>query len=501
VLRPDLWQALFNEDTFVRPHSPDDISGAFQSYPAARLHDVVKDGYQDILQKSPVKPPSQLPSAFEDLVRLFIPASSGDEFDYTSAPSDDMSRARIGRDLFRPDDPGRSRAAVFDRLVDLALEEAARRRYDSRGGSVEIVPDTGDPESALSAFLLFHQQPTGTVLAPPATADDTRVDFHQHLAKLGEYPGLQRALGLVLDFNVGVTNIPQTASGAHGLLRAVPTFGTALVPSAGQPVNPPTAFTLTTDRFEAASDPALPRDAVRGVVNLALTIGSGSNEPQFRLLQLDVDSAAFKAIDLLTRAARGSLEPDASLGALRSSGVSIVRYGNGRFLMDAIGIGLQKICGAGRRPTNRSVISGTFAQPPAAQIWQRVSVQGQACGLGRGWAQLERSRCGARCARYVRSAEPGAARGECEDALSALRRRALSGRSAARRPGTWSIGGSNCVTQQPQCECARLHAAASRAPGVCGGQRAASAAAEDSSAARRGVWAVRCVDRNGCRPR
>src|SRR5262245_40827487 len=65
MLRPDLWQALFNEDTFVRPHSPDDISGAFQSYPAARLHDVVKDGYQDILQKSPVKPPSQLPSAFE----------------------------------------------------------------------------------------------------------------------------------------------------------------------------------------------------------------------------------------------------------------------------------------------------------------------------------------------------------------------------------------------------------------------------------------------------
>jgi hypothetical protein len=343
VLKPDLWTALFNASTFVRPHSPDDVSGAFQSYPAAKLHDLFKDGYQEIFHKFPVKLPKTLPSGFEGLVRLFIPDSGGDEFDYLAMPSDDRSRARISRELFRPDRPDRRRAAVLDRLVDLALEEAARQREGSRRESVEIVPDTDDPASYLEQFYAFHQQPTGTVLAPPATADDARMDFHQHLAKLGEYPGLQRALGLVLDFDVDVTNIPQTAPGAHGLLSVVPTFGTALVPSAGNPVTPPTAFTLTADRFEAASDPSLPRDAVRGLVNLGLTVGAGSNEPQFRLIQLDVDGAGFKTIDLLTRAATGSLEAESALAALRSAGVSIVRYGNGRFLMDAIGIGLEKM--------------------------------------------------------------------------------------------------------------------------------------------------------------
>jgi hypothetical protein len=243
--------------------------------------------------------------------------------------------------LFRPERPDRRRAAVLDQLVDLALEEAARRRNGVRGESVEIVPDTEDPASYLEQFYAFHRQPTGSILPPAATADEEQIDFHQRLANLGEYPHVQRWMGLVLDFDVDVTNVPQTGSGAHGLLSVVPKFGNQLVPSAGAPVAPPTAYTLTADRFEAAPDPSLPRETVRGLVNLALTTGAGSNDPQFRVIQLDVDSAGLKTIDLLTRAARG--EPDAALAALRSSGVSIVRHGNGRFLMDAIDIGLEKI--------------------------------------------------------------------------------------------------------------------------------------------------------------
>lgn len=340
VLEPVLWRALFNSNTFVRPFQTDDNSGVFQSYRAGKLHDVLKDGYQEVLHRSPVKRPTSLPTGFERLVRLFLPAVADSEIDYLAMPSDDSSRARVSRELFRPDRPDRNRAAVLDRLVDLAMQEAALRRDGARGTPVEIVPDTGDPASYLEQFYAFHRQPAGTASIHPATADAERVDFHQKIANLGEYPLVQKWMGLVLDFDVDATNIPLTGTGAHGLLTVVPKFGPPPLTPGAAHVTPSTAYTLTADRFDAAPDPSLPREAVRGLANLALT-EPGSNNPIFRLLQLDVDSAGMKAVDLLARTASG--DSDATLASLRDGGVSIVRHGNGAFLMEAIDIGLEKV--------------------------------------------------------------------------------------------------------------------------------------------------------------
>src|SRR6188474_400496 len=56
VSHPDarLWKALFERDTFVRPHAPSAVSPVYATYPAARLHDRLKAGYQDVCANSPL---------------------------------------------------------------------------------------------------------------------------------------------------------------------------------------------------------------------------------------------------------------------------------------------------------------------------------------------------------------------------------------------------------------------------------------------------------------
>ena len=79
VSRPDsrLWKALFDRDTFVRPHAKDAVSQVFGSYPAAPLHDRLKAGYQDVCANSPLdRAPQQVfKEAFAELHNLFEPSS------------------------------------------------------------------------------------------------------------------------------------------------------------------------------------------------------------------------------------------------------------------------------------------------------------------------------------------------------------------------------------------------------------------------------------------
>ena len=322
--RPELWSELFNDTTFVRPHTPDATSGVVGSYPTARLHDLIKNIYQDVFAGSPLDPPTDpLPPALAPLRQLFDPAPK--DFDDGATGSGDAARARLAREIFRPSSAGALRAKL-NQLVDLAGEDARSRQ----GGAVvppssEIIPDLDDPAIDLARFLLFHRQAPGAT--PPAFAEpeDTRIDFHQQLANLGEYPALQRRLGLIIDLDVDIAGIPLTGAG-HGLLRVIPTFATALSPPA-EFLSSDTAYTLTETIFRPAPGGPPPREIVDGLLNLSLTIGPNSTTPQFRLVQVDVDAGGFDVLALLRQAAAGgSLQ--SGLATLRSGGVSIARYGN-----------------------------------------------------------------------------------------------------------------------------------------------------------------------------
>jgi len=173
----------------------------------------------------------------------------------------------------------------------------------------------------------FHERPenenTPASQPPP---DKPRLDFHQALAALGDYPQIMRRLGLVVRLQV-----PRPAANP-GTVRVIPLWNGA--PSAGD-ITPRTRCELAGDRFTAAHRPG--SDLAGGALDLR---GAGdrieTDTARFDIVQLDSDSAAMKAILAAATMERAhqldDLEVHAldrphreTLPALRSGGLALVR--------------------------------------------------------------------------------------------------------------------------------------------------------------------------------
>jgi hypothetical protein len=323
----DRWKALFPPETFVRPHRIDTTSGIFGSYPAAQLHDDIKAAYQAVCANSPLNHPAPdvVSPAFANVPTLFAPGVG--DFAVNLASSDADNRIRLASALFQPGGP----SGLADELIDLARHEA-QQSFASSGRStfVPIVPDTGDAANRFAQLAVFHQQPRGTVAAPPPMSSDTRLDFHQMLSALGEYPRILRELGLVIDLEVGLNEVPEAEADAPALVHVVPSF---IVPPshAIESVTPSTAYICKRGQVFAAA----PRDDTRTeTIGGFLNIGSR----EFRIVQIDVDGAALKTLNLIGRIASaqrssgGAQLESAALPAMRTIGISITRAGNAELL-------------------------------------------------------------------------------------------------------------------------------------------------------------------------
>ena len=330
------WNSLFDADTFVRPYTSDADSGLVASYDAGRMHDLCKTAYQQTFDASPLDPRrGSLPGVLQDLRALFV---SGQTFTGTT-DSDARARSVFGRALFSG--TADERRARLNTLVDLAREDLANRR--STGSATitgEIMPATGDPADELARFAVFHAQPSGSIRdAAKPMPDDMRLDFHQQITGFSEYPSVLRALGLIVELDVDVTDIPHTADGTHGVLRVVPNFPTPLITTTTI-TTPATAFILNDNRFDSAPEPGAVSEWVDNLLDLAQFDADG--RPVFRLIQVDIDHAGFATIDVLAHSADADQSTDGGLSSLRSNGVSIARQGGGLRLMDTIARGLQK---------------------------------------------------------------------------------------------------------------------------------------------------------------
>ncbi|MDQ1651685.1 MAG: hypothetical protein QOI35_885 [Cryptosporangiaceae bacterium] len=165
-------------------------------------------------------------------------------------------------------------------------------------------------------FLLavqFHETDPKLHRVPPK---QDQLDFHQVLSVLAQYPALQRRLGLVFDLRV-----PLSAAAGATAVSVVPTWTPAL--SDTVTVSPATKITVGTGVFSPAPKPGsdLDKDAlnVRG--------------PGFGVVTVDADGGALKARQFADNLRRGQVQksadtPDrASLPALRSAGIAVVRSG------------------------------------------------------------------------------------------------------------------------------------------------------------------------------
>lgn len=325
-----LWQALFDVATLVQPHEFDDYANRpLVSYPAGRVLSFLKERYQQIATQSPSDLPSlgTIGQTFSDLRRVW---SILDTFGMRSGSEKFLTeRLRV--------------------LIEEGKREARTRRANFANS--EIVDPLGAPiqvgsqESDFSRFMLFHYRPAKAVPAkmpgsePAASAEDFRqmIDFHKMLSSLAEFPALMRQLGLVLDLEVDATALPFVTPGpGHRFLRVVPSFTPRLVQTKNH--LPRTAY----QHFEQGASrffEAAPRNFTRPE-----TFGRFANMrlPGLQVIQVDVDGAAFKALNLASTLMGQSVQDalpfdapvDGGLATLRSGGFSIVRDGHAGVMND-----------------------------------------------------------------------------------------------------------------------------------------------------------------------
>jgi hypothetical protein len=328
VSRPDpaLWRVVFGPDTPVRAPLAERPGGVYATYPAARLHDLLKQAAQEGSAAaglaSTTAPP--LSGVMAALVAMHdVSPAIG-----TFADGDPRAARRaIAQQILAPG----SRRDRIGELTRLAREEAAR----GGGPFVPLVPDADDPAAILAAFLSFHhaeQAPAGL-----GTAADEPLDFHQIVTLLGSYPRLLRDLGLVIDLSIDGAAVPDARPGAPGLVRVVP----RLTPAPAMPtelLTPATAYIATTSRFEAAARPAAAAGAAMIAGMLDLTQRAQDGTDQFRLLQIDVDGAGFKLLNAVASAAADPVEArvQPTMPALAGNGLSLVSRGAAGVLHDAL---------------------------------------------------------------------------------------------------------------------------------------------------------------------
>jgi hypothetical protein len=336
---PALWEALFTSEIPVHPHSFDDLSNRpIVSWPVLDVLSHLKSCYQTVAMASPSDLPlirrpeahdeerGALADVFDPLVQLHL--------DPLNVQTDAQLSARL------------------DASIESARVIARRRRATGQPGLDEVIQPSGigpsgSPMDAYYRTMLFHYRPAAAQPAelPDGEAATARFeeefDFHQILSALGDYPQLLRHLGLIFDLEVPAEALPQTPDEATPRkVRALPTWTSAL-PSRQRPPVPPWTYDYspwTVYRYAQMGGRAwfMPASS-SGEVQAGLWTPSAA-----QLVQVDVDGAALKAINMAGSIARTSPSSSsahaidapsrAGVPALRTCGISLVRTGHARQL-------------------------------------------------------------------------------------------------------------------------------------------------------------------------
>jgi hypothetical protein len=345
--RSDLWTAVFPKSMIVRSYAADTFSPVYSTYSAAALHDDVKRAHQTLSANSAVDGTAReaVSAAFGDLSSAFgpqPPPTGGAPVGFQAR------RLALAEGLFRP---GARTRPLVDAMVDLARSEAQQAAgASSSSRPIAVVPDTGTIANRFAQFAAYHQHSRGTAAASAPTDAGGGMDFHQKLASMGDYFGLMRLLGIVIDLELDASTVPLSDPVFSSQLRLVPGLSVPLIPGT-VPRTPPTAFECDGNRiFRAALSPTAiaAGEFAEGMLNLALPASQATpSVPAFRLIQVDVDSAGFHTLNLVRNAinstASARRDDDFTPAPLRSSGLSIVQSGSAAGLLQTIANGQKKI--------------------------------------------------------------------------------------------------------------------------------------------------------------
>jgi hypothetical protein len=332
-LQPALWEALFADDTLVNRYAFDDYSGrGFITFSVRRSLSALKAIYQHagITLALPSGPEQASRRALRDMVQ-------GLAIHWGPV---------LGQQLR---DHVRVTAGVFGTFVPGIGTDPSQLDPE---GLIVSDPDPNANQAAALPFAVFHHMPTPPGTPPLAPDWSKELDFHQALSAVNGYPLLQRALGLVFDFDLPPGSIPSTTASTPGALSIVnvqPEWDWH-IPTTAPPLQ--TAYIAL-----PASEGTLFLTAPRTMVDSTapnLVLGLLSLDPgRFGLAQVDVDGAMHKAIMLAE-----TLSPDAdanrfiggpapalhpevfdheaTVSALRSGGLTLYADGRVLALLDTI---------------------------------------------------------------------------------------------------------------------------------------------------------------------
>jgi hypothetical protein len=338
VLRPALWEALFADDTLVNPYTFDDYSNrGIITYPVRRALSALKAIYQTAGVALAL--PRGGPGEREENVlrRELVDMIAGLQINWSPALGEELrNEVRIS-----------GSPALFAR--GLGTDPAL---LDSEGLITEH-PDPTRNRAAAQPFAVFHHMPTPPQTTPFVPDWNKALDFHQALSAINAYPLLQRALGLVFDFDLPAEFIAPTGGATPG------TIAVGSVQPGWPWAVPTTVPSLATAYISlAAGARTLFLTAPRVLVDTSaptLVIGLLNLDPgRFGLAQVDVDGGMHKAIMLAETFvpdpdANGSaggpaaalhpevFDPEATLPSLRSGGFTLYADGRAVGLLDTIG--------------------------------------------------------------------------------------------------------------------------------------------------------------------
>jgi hypothetical protein len=281
VLQPDLWEQLFNKETFVRSYEfPDYSERGLISFSMRETLSAIKTVYQ------------------EAAIELALPGEARGIQEEGGGNRDKLAEMLAGLDIHWNGEVASRWRSVVRRLNRPGRENIRSRTagiVDSEG--LIVAPrDAADFQKAALPFAVFHHMPTPKQEDNPVAINtDDVIDFHQALSSLNSYPALLRALGLVFDLDLPADFVATTAPGQFDTLSVsatslewqTPTTTPALKTAYVNLAFGPNRLFLTAPLI--LKDPSAVITAV-GLINLDPT--------SFGLAQVDVDGAMHKTIML-----------------------------------------------------------------------------------------------------------------------------------------------------------------------------------------------------------
>jgi len=335
-LRSDLWQALFNSETVVIPYQFEDFSGKeFQGDQLSVAHEALKTVYQDIATQPGYGQGVELPGAvvlgehpiLEGAGRPYEPEPPLPEPPPTEPV---VLEGHPPPEQPTPGEPPEERPGCLQGcsgcltgclLLPLRLINALLRLLRMLFSVVFSAVSPAQAQSAMQSVVAFHKPQS---LTPEPMPDQQEIeetyDFHKMVSSLGDFPLLQRALGLVVDLTVTLEEPLPAGVSTVRVSASLP-----LQMAATAQVSMKVHYELEEGVFRARPRPASP-EVSRGLLRL-------DDGELYKVFQVDATGGVIKLFNLasnLRLLGDANLRPanspeETGLPTLRNGGLSLVK--------------------------------------------------------------------------------------------------------------------------------------------------------------------------------